>query len=189
MLNMIDVVNTSESVVTDYAPVTVEPETEQVGDEIASLWSAHVNAKNLSRATNEELRAIRAKLGVQLCQMKGSLARAGRDGLWSGFLREHQIPRATADRLVLRHLRSLNPSANCVTESISEPTEQDVARCFNAILPRLRRTLKTQTSVYNFVIMLASHYECGEITDCGILVRKPIPSATSTASSDGDRTS
>ena len=167
MLDMIDVLNTSESVNTDFPTGASEPQ-DELGDEIASLWLAHVNATTLSKATREEIRTIRTKLAAQLHQMKKSLASPGRDGQWSGFLRERQIPRATADRLVQRHLRSLNPDINCVSESISEPTEQDVVRCFNSILPRLQRALRTPTSVYAFIAMLTDHFECGEITDRGI---------------------
>src|ERR1700676_4198889 len=119
MLEMInatntDVMNNTESLIADFTPQTTDPQTE-IGEAITNLWSAHVNAKNAARATNEELRALRARLGEQLSEMKRLLAKPGCDGQWSGFLREHDIPRATADRLVARHERSLHPDENCVT--------------------------------------------------------------------------
>ena len=105
--------------------------------------------------------------------MKQILAKPGRDGQWSGFLREHNIPRATADRLVIRHLRSVNPDANRLSEPVSEPTEEEVQRLFSSILPRLRRLLRTPNSVYSFVSMLTSSYgTCRRVTDEGILVLK-----------------
>jgi hypothetical protein len=89
------------------------------------------------RATNEELRVLRAKLGEQLSEMKQMLAKPGRGGQWSSFLEERQIPRATADRLVARHLRSLDPDANRLSEPVSEPTEEEVQRLFIAVWPKL----------------------------------------------------
>jgi hypothetical protein len=65
--------------------------------------------------------------------MKELLAKPGRDGQWSGFLRERNIPRATGDRLVARHQRSLNPDANRLSEPVSEPTEEEVQIGWDAV--------------------------------------------------------
>jgi hypothetical protein len=185
MLDIIEVTNTIESVCTDFTPEIIESHND-LGEAITSLWSAHLNAKSAARATNEELRVIRAKLGERLHELKQVLAKPGRGGQWSSFLKERGIPRATADRLVERHERLINPDANCVSEPISEPTEEEVAAFFKSILPRLRRFLKTPTSLYTFIGMLASHYECSEVTDRGILVLKPVLPTICPASSDGD---
>jgi hypothetical protein len=88
--------------------------------------------------------------------MKQVLAKQGRGGQWSSFLMERGIPRATADRLAARHLRSLNPNANCVTEELSEPSDEDVRRLFASVWPKLRRTLRSQQSVLLFVDLLTS---------------------------------
>jgi hypothetical protein len=133
MLEMIDAMNTIESVSTDFTPEMADPQVE-LGEEITSLWVAHANAKIAYRVTNAELRILRAKLGEQFCRMKEVLARPGRGGQWSSFLEERQIPRATADRLVARYLRSLNPDVNCITEDIPEPTEEDVRKLFASVL-------------------------------------------------------
>jgi hypothetical protein len=74
-----------------------EPQDERA-DEIASLRAAHVIAKNTARATKAELHEIRLKLGEQLHEMKNRLVSPGRDGQWSGFLREHDIPRSCGYR-------------------------------------------------------------------------------------------
>jgi hypothetical protein len=183
MLDIIDATNTTDCVLPE-SPAVTESQTEQeLGEEIASLWSAHTGAKNTAKATRDGLRDIRVKLGEQLCRMKEVLACPGRDGQWSGFLRERRIPRATADRLVTRHLRSVNPDANRLSEPVSKPTEEEVQRLFNSILPRLRRFLRTPNSVYSFVSMLTSHYECSEVTDRGVLILKPaIPTIATTLS-------
>jgi hypothetical protein len=172
MQSMIEVTNNIESPSTEFPPETTESN-DELGDEIANLWSAHVNAKNAARATNEELRALRAKLGEQLCRVKEVLAKPGCDGQWSGFLRERRIPRATADRLVARHLRSLNPNINSITEATPEPTEKEVQKLFISLWPKLRRTLRSRQSLLLFIDLLKSQYECTEAKDREIFVHAP----------------
>jgi hypothetical protein len=183
MLDMIDATKTIESVAANCAPETAKFQ-KDLGDEIAGLWSAHLNAKNAARATNKELRAIRAMLGEQLCRMKDVLAKPGRDGQWSGFLREHRIPRATADRLVACHERFLNPDANRPIEADSEPTEDEVKKIFTSVWRKLRRTLRSRQSLLLFIDLLTSQFKFYEATDREILVLAP-PATTSPASPDG----
>jgi len=188
MLDIIDVTNAIESMPPDFPAVTAECQNEpKLGDEITSLWSAHVDAKNAARATNSELRTIRAKLGEQLHEMKQMLARPGRSGQWSSFLLERGIPRATADRLVTRHLRSISPDLNCITEEVSEPTDEEVQKVFNSLWPKLRRVLTTPESFYRFIDLLTFTYDgaCRCATDKGIFVLKPAEPTTSPAPSDG----
>jgi hypothetical protein len=84
---------------------------------------------------------------------------------------EHSIPRATADRLVARHQRSLNPDANRLNEATSEPAEEGVQKVFSSLWPRLRRVLVNPGSIYQFVLALASACKdsCFEVRDNGIL--------------------
>src|ERR1700685_3026324 len=91
-----DVMNATES---DFRPEAMDSQ-DELGEAITNLWVAHANAKIAARATNGELRALRAKLGEQLSRMKQTLAKPGRGGQWSSFLSDRGIPRATADRLV-----------------------------------------------------------------------------------------
>lgn len=118
--------------------------------------------------------------------MKKLLAKPGCDGQWSGFLREHQIPRASADRLVGRHLRSLDPSANCVTEELSEPTDEDVQKLFVAVWPMLRRTLRSRQRVDLFVSLLTAHFESGKVTDQQSPAVMPAAAMFDPSSSNGD---
>jgi hypothetical protein len=190
MLEVIDATNTDamnviESVDTDFTPESMETHHE-LGESITSLWVEHANAKITARATNEELRVLRATLGEQLCRMKEVLAKPGCDGQWSGFLREHNIPRATADRLVGRHQRSLNPNANCATEELSEPTDEDVQKLFIAVWPKLRRTLRSRQSVECFVQLLMAHFKGGEMTDQENPAVMHAPATFDPPSSDGD---
>jgi len=91
--------------------------------------------------------------------MKQILARPGRGGLWSSWLKARGIPRATADRLVANYERSLHPDSNCLTESISEPSEEEIQTLLEKIAPKLRRVLRTPASAYRFIELLASSFE------------------------------
>jgi hypothetical protein len=186
MLEMIDAMNAIESLATEFTPEPTDPQTE-IGEAITNLWVAHANAKIAARATNDELRTIRAKLGEHLSEMKHILAKPGRSGQWSSFLHVRGIPRATADRLVARHLRSLDPNANCATEELSEPTDtdEDVRKLFIAVWPKLRRTLRSRQSLQLFVDLLRSHSEHGEPTVHEIAAVMPAPTFDP-PSSDGD---
>jgi hypothetical protein len=185
MLEVIDATNTIESLATDFTPETVEAHNE-LGTAITNLWSMHLNAKNAARATNEELRTLRAKLGEQLSEMKQILAKPGRGGQWSSFLMERGIPRATADRLVERHLRSLNLDENCVTEEVSEPTDEDVQKLFTSLWPKLRRTLRSRQSLDLFVALLTSHCQHCEPTVHEIAAVMPATATFDPPSSDED---
>ena len=125
------------------------------------------------------------RVGEQLCQMKDVLARPGRGGQWSSFLMERGIPRATADRLVARHQRSLDPDANRLSEPVSEPTEEEVQKLFTSVWPKLRRTLRSRESLHLFINLLTSHFECGE-TDREKLMLTPTPPTICTLSSEAD---
>jgi len=195
MQELIDVMNTSETtdteslapeyVVTDFPPETTDSEND-LSESITSLWVAHANAKIASRLTNAELRVLRTRLGEQLHEMKKMLVRPGRDGQWSAFLREHQIPRATADRLVARHLRTLNPDANLLNEPISEPTEEDVQKLFASVWPKLRRVLRSRESLILFMDLLTYQIEFSEIGSGEILVIAAPATTICPVSSDGD---
>jgi hypothetical protein len=175
MLDIIDVPNTIESVAADFPAATLESQN-QLGEQIAGLWSAHVDAKKAARTTNSELRSLRAKLGEQLSRMKEVLAKPGRGGQWSAFLLERGIPRASADRLVARHLRSVNPDVNFLSEPISEPTDEEVQKLFTTVWPKLRRTLRSPQSFYRFIDLLSFTFDdaCRCVTDKGIFVLKPV---------------
>jgi len=186
MPTILDATDVSDLVLPEFPEATSESSSEQMlGEEIASLWFSHVNAKSAARATNEELRALRAKLGGQLSEMKKLLVRPGREGQWSGFLREHGIPRATGDRLVERYQRSLNPDSKCLSEEVSEPSDEQVRMLFASVWPRLRRTLTTQESLRHFIALLTSHCQQGEVMDCGILVPNSAPKPICPSPSDG----
>ncbi|MGB6686269.1 MAG: hypothetical protein WBE76_00335 [Terracidiphilus sp.] len=139
--------------------VHVEPacrELEAVVDqEIAQLWSAQRDYAATAGRTRDELKSIRATLAERLHAMKSLLVQTGRGGQWASYLREHRIPRATADRFVLVDVSILAPTKEKrLTEAISASTEEMVHLLFERVLPRLRSILKTQEAVFLFVCEL-----------------------------------
>jgi hypothetical protein len=148
--------------------------------EILQYWDIHLHYLGSMKETNQKAREVRQHLGKLLFHLKQVLAKPGRDGRWSSFLREHGIPRATADRLVARHQRSLDPNANRISEATSEPTAEQVQKVFNSVWPRLRRVLVTPSSIYQFVLALASACKdpCLELREEGILVLRPTADVT-----------
>jgi hypothetical protein len=128
----------------------------QLSSEITSLWSAHQEQKDNGRRTRIELKAIRQQLGEKLFAMKFKLTRTGRSGGWATFLREHHLPRATADRYVREQEATLTPLPNRLTDAISEPTEDEVRQFAQRLIPRLRRLLTSQDAVYYFFDELVS---------------------------------
>ena len=152
-------------------------------NEIVELWQVHESHQTSIKHETEQFRALRNKLGKLLHQMKELLARPGRNGQWSAWLKERAIPRATADRLALKYEQSLHPHANCLTESISEPTEEEILKLFGKMLPKLRRVLRTSQSVYRFVDLLTLSCDGTgrRVSEEGILVMKPSQNAVSDA--------
>jgi len=139
-------------------------------EQIDELWLAHQTYNSAIRSQKSQVRSVDATLSEMLFTMKAVLARPGRCGGWSEFLRERRIPRASADRLVARYQRSLGEE-NCLTVAITEPTEEDVQRFFSVVWPRLHKKLTTGESVYWFITDLVVASGAGhEFRDGGILV-------------------
>jgi hypothetical protein len=146
--------------------------------EITELWRLHGDFEGSIKSQTENLRSLRAELGKRLSEMKQLLARPGRNGQWSSWLKEHGIARATADRLVLKFERSLHPDPSCLNEQITEPTEQEILTLLDKVVPKLRRALRTPASVYRFVDLLASSFALDRrVAEEGLVIVKPFKKA------------
>jgi hypothetical protein len=155
-------------------------------DQIVQLWRIHLDYQASIKDETQKFHSLRDELGKHLAEMKQSLARPGRNGQWSSFLKVHKIPRATADRLVLKYERSLNSVGNCLTEQLPEPTEQDIHSLFDKFFPKLRKVLRTPQGVYRFVDLLtaASDGTQRRLTDDGLLILKPAMGPEASLSQD-----
>lgn len=160
-------------------PDGASPDEADLSAEITELWRLHTDYKGTIKNQTSNLRSLRSELGRLLHQMKGLLARPGRNGQWSAWLKEREISRATADRLIAKHERSLNPETNCLTESISEPTEQEIQNLFAKVGPSIRRVLRTPQSVYEFIELLASSFALNrKDNEEGFVVLRPVQQTT-----------
>jgi hypothetical protein len=171
-----------------YAPTPVGPEASIPSDtgniledetfltvEILQLWETYRAYKSTLKEDNQRLRTARHDLSRVLFQMKEVLAKPGRNGQWSAWLKEKEICQATADRLVARYQQSLNPEPNCLTDSISEPTEPEIQKLLKSVLSKMRPVLRTPQSVFRFVDLLTTMCEGVDrrVSDEGILILRP----------------
>jgi hypothetical protein len=93
-------------------------------------------------------------LAGKLHVLKSILSRRGCQGGWSKFLNAQGISRASADRLVTAHEKSLAPAPGiCLNEQIKEPDE-DIRRYVHVLRPKLSRVLNDRKAVEVFVTEL-----------------------------------
>lgn len=119
--------------------------------DITSLWAAHQTTTATAKQTKEELEDLRFDLGLKLREMKSILARTGRSGGWAAYLRSHGVPRASAERYIKQYEAIFDSQKNRLTDTFSEPSEDEVRRLVRRLLPRLRKVLTTAGSVSLFV--------------------------------------
>ena len=104
------------------------------------------------KTTKEQLSLMRAELGKRLFELKNLLAKPGRKGGWASFLDGEGIPRATADRYVQSHKRSLEgKTGKRLSEAISIPTEEKIKTMVVKLTPRLLRALPTPETIMQFL--------------------------------------
>jgi hypothetical protein len=152
-----------------------------LAQEIAALWSAQRDHAATARRTREELKFLRRNLGERLHQMKALLVQTGRGGRWSGYLREQQIPRASADRLVQRHEQMLVPvGENRLNEAIPTSIEEEIEALFQKLRPTLLKVLTTQEAAFKFICEMVSGLPGvdGDVTDDAVLVFRPAEPAS-----------
>lgn len=123
-----------------------------LSEKIPALWVAHRESKVAAKRSRQDLAEVRRQLAEELYRMKSLLARTGRSGLWSSFLRRHKIPRTTADRLASSHEASLkSASGNCPSDAISEPMEVQVHRLIQRIYPQIAKVVTSKEAAFAFV--------------------------------------
>src|ERR1017187_5554134 len=148
-------------------------EEQRLADEIGQLWEVHAEAKTTVTKTKGELKAIRELLSERLYELKQLLARPGRCGQWSSWLKERKISRATADRLVQRYGANL-PGYESPQEAISNPSKDTAEKVAKDVWSRFGKVLTTEDSVIDFIVRIAefagvAHEKRAE----GLLIFKP----------------
>jgi hypothetical protein len=134
----------------------LDSEEKLLAREVGQLWSSGQMKTRSIHRNREELSKIRTELSQRLYDSKGLLARKGRGGQWTAFLRETNIPRATADRCVRKWELSLVPlPEKRLIEAFPVPTAEEIAQMVAKLKPKLLRILTTSESVARFVSALA----------------------------------
>lgn len=126
---------------------------------ITSLWADHekkmtslIKTEASLHTTKEQLNLMRAELGKHFFELKKLLAKPGCKGRWAEFLRDEDIPRASADRYAKSHKRSLEgENGKRLTEAISTPTEAEIKKMVVKLTPGLLRSLPTPESITQFL--------------------------------------
>jgi hypothetical protein len=147
--------------------------------EINTLWSDHVRLSADRKVTSKELRQIRARLAERLSAMKSLLSHPGRSGEWRGWLRQHGIPRSTADRLVSRYSETLCVDrVNVPSGAISDPATPTHEKLATSVWSSLKKTLATGESVVQFVgCFVTAAGIAHEWRPEGLMIFNPMPKA------------
>ena len=155
----------------DYADLAAQGNEVAIAQEIASMWETNRSMKLSVKDSQKELQKLSRTLGEALFFMKVLLAKPGRNGKWSEFLRERKISRTSGDRLVAAYERSLSPNANCTDGAIQSLTQGEVRKLCSAVWSRVSRRLTTSESLYwfirDFVLVSGARHE---LRENGILV-------------------
>ena len=137
-------------------PEELQDET-ALANEITELWSSQKRKSLSLRRSRQELETLRTSLSNRLYDLKHLLARPGREGKWTEFLRQQNIPRTTADRYVDKWKRSTSPNLEKRTSgAIEEPTAEEIAQLVKKLRPKLVRQLTTPGSINLFMAELGA---------------------------------
>jgi hypothetical protein len=157
--------------------------------EIIQLWEMHRCYSTDIQAEQFHQRCVGNTLGQLLHHMKALLVTPGRNGKWSGWLKERGISRATADRLVIRYAQAHNLLNEFARESIQEPSEIEIGRLFADIWGRCEKTLTTPRSRFDFLrcylFRSGLKYDFSEL---GILLYEPGSEPVPAAAAHDDTT-
>lgn len=123
--------------------------------EILSHWH---NRKSFQREMNglqAEVSRIDGVLSGLLYEQKKRLCRLGKNGGWSRWLKQHKIPRATADRLVLEHIEFFGLHDELPKRERFEPARWRISRAAQVVGERHEQMLKASDSKITFLWCLA----------------------------------
>jgi len=134
--------------------------------EILSHWH---NRKSFQREMNglqAEVSRIDGVLSGLLYEQKKRLCRLGKNGGWSRWLKQHKIPRATADRLVLEHIEFFGLRDELPKRERFELPSWKISRAAQEVGERHENMLKAPDSKIKFLWCLADRL--GVAVDYGV---------------------
>jgi hypothetical protein len=128
---------------------TIRPDEEvQLTAEVEVLWVEHQRVNAAKKTSAAELRRIRHEFGQKLFECKQLLARPGRGGEWSSWLKQRGINRASADRWVIRHAESIGQSDNRLNEAI--PVEDAIEKLLTSFVQKAKKLISDNNARYQF---------------------------------------
>jgi hypothetical protein len=136
-------------------------EDEYVAGEIVNRWFHREQSRRLMNLHEAEMLEFDATLGELLYRRKQMLCRLGRNGGWSLWLRQQNIQRSTADRLVAQYAESYGLTDELRHRETIEPLQGNVCLAANRTSKRLKNMLKTPRSRMMFVNCLADRFGLG----------------------------
>lgn len=139
-----------KTVVDQPATVIAEPDhgEAQLSAEVEVLWAEHQKVNATKKISAAELRHIRQELGQKLFECKQLLARPGRGGEWSSWLKDRGISRATADRWVNRHAESIGQSDNRLNEATR--AEDAIEKLLTGFVQKAKQLIPDDIARYQF---------------------------------------
>jgi hypothetical protein len=136
-------------------------EDEFVAGEVVNRWFHREDSRRLKNLHEADMLKWDAELAELLFRMKQKLSRLGRNGQWSLWLRQQNIQRSTADRLVAQYAESHGLTDDLRHRDITEPLEANVCLAASRVCKRLKNMLKTPRSRMTFIKVLADLFGLG----------------------------
>jgi hypothetical protein len=134
---------------------------EYVAGEIVNRWCHREQARRLRDLHESEMLKFDAELAELLFRRKQMLCRPGRNGEWSLWLRQQNIQRSTADRLVAQYAESYGLTDELRHCETIEPLQGNVCLAASRTSKRLKNMLKTPRSRMTFINCLADRFGLG----------------------------
>ena len=85
--------------------------------EILQHWQIRCRYLKYEEEVKDKMRVVNRALGELFFHFKKLISKRGKNGQWSAWLRRNRINRATADRLSVRYMESLNLHPPIVDEA------------------------------------------------------------------------
>ena len=144
--------------------------------EIVKLWAARETSRRLMNLNKGEMQRADEELGQKLYVVKQLLCKLGRQGRWSSWLKERNIARSSADRLVLQYAEANGLTDELPHRAITEPLEGDVCLFSRRVSEWAEKRLPSLKSRMVFIRCLADLLGLSvEYEQDGVRVNIPAP--------------
>ena len=129
--------------------------------ELISQWFQRKSLQREMSGLQAELSRMDGVLSGLFYDQKKRLSRLGRNGAWSGWLRQNKIPRSTADRLVLEHVEFFGLQHELPHREQAEPLEGRISLAACKTSDRHELMLKSPRSRMMFLSCVADRFGLG----------------------------